>query len=459
MSADPPWGVIRHGAVAALLAVLLGVPLAAQSNDEIQTGTQLNFSTPGARSLALGGAFVGLADDATAAYVNPAGLTQLVVPEASVEGRAFTFESLFTERGHTPLYELTGIGIDTVDGLAEGGIEDRTAGVSFLSYVHPIRRFSVAVYRHEVARFEASLLSQGLFFGRREVSARTNPSRSHFELDVVQVGVAAAWRVTDALSLGLGVATYSFTLDSFTERFQVASPTGDPVADSLTGQHFGPADFRAGNVYNSQVQAGDDQDVAFHAGVLWKASRRWSAGAVYRQGPAFAFDAVFVYGPAGERPGEVEPTVGGAGTFRLPDVAALGVAFRPADPFVFTFDVVRVEYSDMTDELTNLLTVGRGEAELYRAEDVHELRLGFEYQGLHWRRPVALRLGVWRDGDHRIRYFGERQVSLARFRAGREEIHVAGGLGVVLGRLQLDVAVDFSDPVDTVSLSTVVRLR
>jgi len=118
-----------------------------------------------------------------------------------------------------------------------------------------------------------------------------------------------------------------------------------------------------------------------------------------------------------------------------------------------------VEYSDMTDELTNLLTVGRGEAELYRAEDVHELRLGFEYQGLHWRRPVAWRLGVWRDGDHRIRYYGERQVSLARFRAGREEIHVTGGLGVVLGRAQLDVAVDFSDPVDTVSLSTVVRLR
>lgn len=48
---------------------------------------QLNFSDPGARSLGFGGAFIGLADDATAAFANPAGLVQLGRPEVSIEVR------------------------------------------------------------------------------------------------------------------------------------------------------------------------------------------------------------------------------------------------------------------------------------------------------------------------------------------------------------------------------------
>ena len=50
-------------------------PAAAQSS--LQVPIQFDFLNPGARSLALGSAFVGLADDATAAWVNPAGLMEL----------------------------------------------------------------------------------------------------------------------------------------------------------------------------------------------------------------------------------------------------------------------------------------------------------------------------------------------------------------------------------------------
>jgi hypothetical protein len=40
-------------------------------------GVDFRFNNPGARANAMGGAFIGLADDATAAYTNPAGLTIL----------------------------------------------------------------------------------------------------------------------------------------------------------------------------------------------------------------------------------------------------------------------------------------------------------------------------------------------------------------------------------------------
>ena len=68
-----------------MLAILIGLsgwPTAAQ---EAVLAIEFDFSNPGARSLAMGGAFVGLADDATAAYANPAGLTALLQPEVSLE--------------------------------------------------------------------------------------------------------------------------------------------------------------------------------------------------------------------------------------------------------------------------------------------------------------------------------------------------------------------------------------
>ena len=46
-----------------------------------------NYQNPGARAFALGGAFVGLADDASASELNPAGLSQLRRPELGVEFR------------------------------------------------------------------------------------------------------------------------------------------------------------------------------------------------------------------------------------------------------------------------------------------------------------------------------------------------------------------------------------
>ena len=48
---------------------------------------EFSFSNPGARSLGLGGAFTALADDATAAFANPAGLVQLGSLEVSAEIR------------------------------------------------------------------------------------------------------------------------------------------------------------------------------------------------------------------------------------------------------------------------------------------------------------------------------------------------------------------------------------
>ena len=78
---------------------------------------EFSFSNPGARSLGLGGAFAALADDATTAFANPAGLVQLVSLEISAEVRHWRYSTPYIEGGRYD-GEPTGIGLDTFDGLA-----------------------------------------------------------------------------------------------------------------------------------------------------------------------------------------------------------------------------------------------------------------------------------------------------------------------------------------------------
>src|SRR5712692_3772537 len=91
------------------VSLLVTLPAAAQNTDiESLSGLQFNFGNPGARSLGMGGAFLGLADDASAAEANPAGLTILRKPEITIEGRNYQEEQVFTTSGTFPDLVRTG---------------------------------------------------------------------------------------------------------------------------------------------------------------------------------------------------------------------------------------------------------------------------------------------------------------------------------------------------------------
>src|SRR5690348_1038381 len=86
-----------------LVVLFLAAPVFAQNVDiEALSGLQFNFGNPGARSLGMCGAFLGLADDASAAEANPAGLSILRKPEVSIEGRNYQEQQLFTTSGTFP---------------------------------------------------------------------------------------------------------------------------------------------------------------------------------------------------------------------------------------------------------------------------------------------------------------------------------------------------------------------
>ena len=88
---------IKGGFIGIVVSMCFQSSGLALTNEEVFSQFQFNFITPGARATGLGGAFIGLADDATAVESNPAGLTQLYDSEVSLEFKhiAYVTEQIF----------------------------------------------------------------------------------------------------------------------------------------------------------------------------------------------------------------------------------------------------------------------------------------------------------------------------------------------------------------------------
>jgi long-subunit fatty acid transport protein len=424
-----------------LLAAILAAGGAAAQVDVVElegpVTIELSLSNPGARSMGFGGAFVARADDATAAFGNPAGLVQLVEPELSAEFRRWSYSTPYTEGGRIS-GAATGRGLDTVDSLRTAESTAGLTDLSFLSFVYPKERWSLAFYRHQLAHFEALRETQGFFgigpgFGG---TRRFLDERLATRVDVVVLGLAGAYRVGDALSIGLALTRFDGTLELFGEVF---APDDDSVES-----HFGPNSYLAQRrVLDASIdsQAGG---WGLNAGLLWKLSERWNFGWTFRQGIEIDFLAEFRAGPLLD-PGIPPGTLVGLQTdsAALPEVIGFGASYQNADgSLTLGFEWDHVGYSVFED-----------------TDDGDELHVGAEYLFLADRGPafrplVSLRLGAWLDPDHRFRS-DRNDFERAIFRGGEDEIHLAAGVGLAFERFQIDVAADFSDLVDTISLSTI----
>ncbi len=181
-------------------------------------------------------------------------------------------------------------------------------------------------------------------------------------------------------------------------------------------------------------------------------------GGVYRQGPDFHFDTRNVAGPANQTPGAVFAAQGA--TFHVPDVYALGLSFRPTDALTITADFDRVQYRQLGSGFVNIFGDAALEAEkqAYHVDNANEWHAGMEYVFVNMRYPLSLRLGAWLDPEHKVRFTGSDVGQRILFREGDDEVHYAGGLGMVFGsHFQVDAAVDLSDRIDVASLSMVAR--
>jgi len=470
--------------ICALASGLLLVSSAsAQNLNDINAGIQFDFSLPGARSLAMGGAFVALADDATAAYSNPAGLVVLNRPELSVEGRGWGFQNFTPDVGHV-FGGPSNLGVDTIAGLIDRGFDTDAAGVSFLSFVYPSERWSLGVFRHELSRFNTNREFQGPFFDCRggyrddvpprapfcgeEVRGdgvdRIFPSRQSIGIDIQSVGASFAVKLSDRISLGVSALYYDFTMDARNRVFAARQES-----------RFTEADFTyPDNLELESTQSGKDHAIAANAGLLFRLSPNLTIGAAYRQGPEFQFELKSVFGNSHPAVLDGRETPGTAfawepqNPFKVPDTYALGVAFNPTQTMTVSFEYDRVQFSQLIRDLRDAARASVEESaavmQRFQQGDANQFRMGFEYLKLFRERILALQAGFWYDPDHRVRFEPDDPATgypaprwALLFQEGTDQYHFTTGVGLVFSEhLQIDAAFDWSKFVQTLSLSTVL---
>ncbi len=288
----------------------------------------LNFSVSpspvgsGARAAGMADAFVAVADDATAASWNPAGLVQLERPEISIVGQYNRIWEKF-ESGMHPETDST----HRSDELA----------LNFLSVAYPLptlpggRNATISLnYQRKYdftrkfdTRFQTSFLLP---------SGSTADQLQEIRFDqtggLSAITPAFAIELTHKLSIGVAVNLWgsSFLADSGWEQdLRIHSTTtvpGNPSVESDIIQQEDYDSFRGENVV---------------VGVLWSVTPRWNIGLRYDSG--FTADTNY----------HVESNFGDSQEdreVRFPSTLAIGAAFRANDRFTLSMDISRTDWDN-----------------------------------------------------------------------------------------------------------------
>ncbi len=420
---------------------------------------------PGARALGLGGAFTAVADDATAAEANPAGLTILNQPEFSLHLRNsdlsvdfFDPEALDSAQFGGPTGDL----IKTFD--------DSTSNVSFVSFVKPFDRWVLSAFYGNQLDISASTPTETIF-DPNFIDTFTNDNLLEAEVD--GFGLSAAFRINDMVSIGVTVKNTeldvrsidSVRVDDFNDLENIFA---DPAIGIGSRQDFANVINDVGTV--TSALSGDDSDTVFNVGVLINPNGKWSFGAVYKEGASFTVSGlttvttelncmgtdtlsqfcndVFDLVPDVVSSFNTSRTAASTATIAIPDRLTLGLALRPSDTLLLSLDLNLVEYEDLPSPRRAALgfgATGAGES----ISDEIQYHLGvekvFPLTG-EWLNVFTLRGGVFEEKDRD----GFRQLDT-------NDRHYTFGVGAVIRNLQLDLAYETSDAVDNLVLSGIYR--
>ena len=417
-----------------LVLFLFSPQLFAITDEEIFRAFSLNLTTPGARAIGMGGAFIGRADDATAAETNPAGLTILARPEISLEYRHRDTRRTDTVITNIPITNLDAtptppdIGIDF--GLADFRASDSLSSVDalgFISYVHPFESWTVGFSRHELISADATLVGDASASPFHFLEA--NSFAGTAEIKDVNYGITVAHRIGDIVSVGGTLKISDFSIRSNIGARQRLQPQ--------FGQHFT-------SVYDT-----DEVGVGINLGLLVK-PRPWvSFGAVYKYDPSFELRTVVTNVDTAAGPQQVVSDV----DFDIPDQLGAGVSVTGGD-FTVNLDVIRVFYSQLEEVqagfslFTHLLPFPK-EQLIFRIDDGLDVHVGGEYLVRAQSAVLAFRGGFYRQSRN-LFYFasapsgGEYLTPIFGTEAPDPLNHVTIGGGVTFSRIQFDIAGDFA---------------
>jgi long-subunit fatty acid transport protein len=347
-----------------LLPYLYGEVQAASIFQQVGIASSPNPVGSGARALGMGGAFIGVADDATAASWNPAGLIQLEKPELSIVGEYFHRSDEFSSDQHPE--------IDNT-----GDVDD--FNLNYFSATYPFH-----FYRNMVV----SINYQRLYDFQRSFDHLFNFSDAG--LDVVQdksfdqdgflgaLGFAASIEIVPNLSFGatLNIWTDELLWDNgwdatFSEQ-AVGTLAGVPVT-TITKIKDNYSEFRGINA---------------NFGLLWNINQFLTLGGVVKTPfraslkHEFSFDQVQTFGPPLNEVITSRENFTEDVDLDMPLSYGAGLAVRFSDVFTMDIDVYRTDWSEffLKDSQGNKFSPidGRPKSES-NVKDTTQVRVGAEY--------------------------------------------------------------------------------
>lgn len=367
---------------------ILFMPIAhAQITDpDIKFTSSLNPVGSGARALAMGGAFIAVADDATAASWNPAGLKHLLKPEVSVvanyEGRREGFSYQYNP-GASNRYRISGYHLNYLSVAYPFMWMERNFVVS-LNYqnLYSLDRRMQYVWHYQSPGGIMDLDYQVNYKQRGNLKA---------------LSPALAVFLTERLFLG---ATFNFWSDQLFDNGWIEEyhKTGQGLAGGRQVQDITEVwDRYTFNGFNMNL------------GVLWDINPHFSLGAVLKTPFTAKLEheqkkLVHMIYPEDPQNNTVYyvPSQKDDQRLEMPMAYGIGLAVKPTDRLVFDLDVYRIDWDDFilrdaygneSDPVTGL---PKGQSPL---KPTYHVRLGAEYVFLLKKMTLTPRMGLFSDPE------------------------------------------------------------
>ena len=415
--------------VLTILILLWSVAAGAQTNERLYEDLDFRFVTPGARAIAMGKTFVGLADDATAAYSNPAGLSNLLEQEISLELNTNQIKHhrfIPSDSGETQSFG------------------DRVYTPSFFSYAIPRGSFTFSVFRNVVQDYQEQFAFRGRYIP--SIHRRENGAFGDISISAVNYGLGGSYLVNRYLSVGGSAILSHLDINTHGGTGLPQKPRNETFTDDT------------------------DQSPSFIVGVLVKPTTRISLGAVYNSKSTFHLETK-LSGQFFLAPHEIivfqdkiEPI-----DYVIPDRVAAGASWKLRDSITVCLDVARIRYSQqITENFLILDFMSQLTPANYHIRDVTEIHAGMEYRFYTRSLAWAFRSGVFTDPSHPLLFRGlpgtpvfASRVEGFRFNDQHATNEVGGtfGVGLAIGnRVQIDSAFSFARDSQEIVLSWVWKL-
>lgn len=409
-----------------------------------QSVSKTNFSGvvgSGARAFGMGGAFIAIADDATAASWNPGGLGQLENPEFSFVIQNHSYDSVFPAKS-----------IQDDFFLGPQDFSGNSFSFDFASVTFPFRigEFKIVPqisYQRNINFSSTSKLNDVIYRTTyiEKVTRKTVDFQGTFTYsDSFKGGF-------DMLSFCLGTKLFrgvniGFSLNAWMNGFSGTQNYSVKGAKTYTLPIVKSFDV---DIEYQTEKSFDINGINFNTGILLEILENLKFGAVYKSG--FKADIEYdnlargdaLQGAFIDVPGR-EIKYSGKTTLQWPETWGAGISFAPIDTMTFSADYTRTNWSDAI--ITNFYNAETDERQIdvyfptmknvtsedkSKQLDTEQLRFGIEYVYISDEVLIPFRLGMFTDSQ----YYKDASGDKITF------IGLTGGLGVKWGPVAVDFAI------------------